>query len=82
MNEQARIDRMMELRSELFDLANSFAGEETGTAATILHEACNNILRAKSWLEGDLTVFDYASCTLSPNDVANLAISTPRVKTP
>ena len=39
--------RAMEIRAELFDLANSFAGERTGIIAVQLHGACNEILRAK-----------------------------------
>lgn len=42
-----RIERAMELRKELFDLANSFAGDETGHVAVLLHGACNHILWAK-----------------------------------
>lgn len=41
----------MELRNELFDIANSYAGDETGSAAVSLHNACNAILRAKNYLE-------------------------------
>ena len=45
------IARAMELRDELFTLANTFAGEETGDVAIRLHEACNYILRAKLLFE-------------------------------
>ena len=41
-----RIKRAMELRSELFDIANSFSGKKTGYIAVILHQACNKILEA------------------------------------
>lgn len=47
---QAKIDRAMELRSELFEIANSFAGDETGDVAVMLHESCNCIFRAKEVL--------------------------------
>ena len=47
MNKQQTIDRALEIRQELFDLANSLAGEETGKSAVQLHEACNCILRAR-----------------------------------
>jgi hypothetical protein len=46
-----QINRAMELRKELFDIANSFAGDETGDIAIMLHESCNWILRAKQTLE-------------------------------
>ena len=43
---QKNMKRAQELYSELFDIANSFAGDETGSIAVNLHEACNSILRA------------------------------------
>ena len=36
----------MEIRSRLFDIANAFSGDETGTVAVLLHGACNEILWA------------------------------------
>ena len=48
---QANMGEAMELRSRLFDLANSFAGAETGDVAVMLHQACNCILFAKQELE-------------------------------
>ena len=47
INEQKRtkVGRAMELRAELFDIANFLAGEETGRLAVELHQACNAILR-------------------------------------
>ena len=42
-----RIDRAMEIRDELFQLANSFAGDETGHVAMELHQSVNCISRAK-----------------------------------
>ncbi len=47
--QQKKIDNMkraMELRQELFSLANSFAGDETGHIAVLLHNSCNCILWA------------------------------------
>jgi hypothetical protein len=41
-----RARRVMELRSELFTLANTFAGAEAGYIAVLLHEACNKMLSA------------------------------------
>lgn len=48
---KAGIDRAMQLRLELFDIANSYAGDKTGHAAVMLHEACNFILRAEQALK-------------------------------
>ena len=45
------IARAMELRDELFTLANTFAGEETGNIAVMLHNSCNCILWAKEMFE-------------------------------
>lgn len=46
------MERAFELRSELFDLANKFALEGQGEAATHLHEAANCVLRANNVLNG------------------------------
>jgi len=46
-----RMKRALEIRKELFTIANSFGGNETGTIAIYLHEACNYILRANELLE-------------------------------
>ena len=46
-----RINRAMEIRKELFDIANSFAGDETGDVVVMLHESCNCILYANQMLE-------------------------------
>ena len=40
------IERAMELREELFKIANSFGGDTTGVVAVILHGACNSIVKA------------------------------------
>jgi len=64
MTEMQKVSRMMELREELFNLANSFAGNETGVAAVLLHESCNNILRAKKWLDRSLDEFDFENASL------------------
>lgn len=47
---QKPIDRALELRTELYNIANSYAGDETGDVAVMLHEACNCILRARNLL--------------------------------
>ena len=56
-----RIARAMELRNELFDIANSFAGEETGYVAVLLHGACNHILWAKQALPNKSSSFGAAA---------------------
>lgn len=45
------MEEAMKIRERLFTLANSFAGDETGHIACQLHEACNDILRAKKMLD-------------------------------
>lgn len=44
--EQQNIDRALELRIELFDIANAFAVSKHGNIAVMLHESCNYIIRA------------------------------------
>jgi len=46
-NKPLLIERALALRSELFDIANGLAGNETGSSAVMLHEACNCILEAE-----------------------------------
>ena len=46
-----KIERAREIYEELFDLANSCAGDETGHVAIKLHEACNSILEANDLLK-------------------------------
>ena len=43
------MNEAMQIRSRLFDIANSFGGNETGNIAVILHQACNRILDAKEY---------------------------------
>ena len=47
-----KLKRAFELRCELFDIANSLAGEKTGDAAVLLHKAANHILYANNVLNG------------------------------
>jgi hypothetical protein len=47
----AGVERAMELRKEIFDIANSYAGDETGDIAVMLHQSCNCILNARQMLE-------------------------------
>jgi len=47
----AGVERAMELRKEIFDIANSYAGDETGDIAVMLHQSCNCILSARQMLK-------------------------------
>lgn len=55
-----RIERALELREQLFHLANSFSGEdldeltgrETGEVAGFIHGACNQLLKAEQEYDG------------------------------
>lgn len=49
--EQTGIERALEIREELFDIANSYAGDRTGHVAMMLHQACNHILYAEDELK-------------------------------
>lgn len=51
MDAATRMMRVMEIHTELFDLANSFGGNETSHVASVLHEACNYIIRANKRFE-------------------------------
>lgn len=51
---EEKLKRMEELSHELFDMANSFAGDETGTVGVYLHEACNNVWKAMKVLNGEM----------------------------
>lgn len=53
-----KIAHLTKLRSEIYNLANSFAGNETGVIAGELHEAANRILRAIEMLEHGITQED------------------------
>jgi hypothetical protein len=71
------VTRAMELRDELFNIANSYAGDFTGDVAVLLHQACNKILFAHERVEAiiqnkraDMTIFspkrsteDHQTCT-------------------
>ena len=52
---EQKLQRMVELRSELFDLANEFALDDNGYVAGELHESCNAILRANKGLTEGVT---------------------------
>lgn len=50
-NDAELLQELTQIRSRLFDLANSQAGNERGNVAVLLHAGCNEILRAKQCLE-------------------------------
>ena len=47
MSKEERMKRLDEISTELFTMANSFAGNETGNIAAYLHESVNNIFSAQ-----------------------------------
>lgn len=50
-NNAELLKELTQIRSRLFDLANSQAGNDRGNAAVLLHASCNEILRAKQCIE-------------------------------
>lgn len=48
-----KLQRLKEISQELHDIANSYAGEETGTEATLLHLASGNIKNVINSLNGE-----------------------------
>lgn len=57
---EATENRLDAIRHEVFDLANSLAGEETGTIAGELHQACNYMSNALRMMKEGITAFDTA----------------------
>ena len=53
MTEKQRkaVEEITEIKARVFDLANSFAGNDTGNAATYLHQSCNKMIEAIQCLE-------------------------------
>jgi hypothetical protein len=49
-----RLARIKEIRDELFDMANSFAGDKTGTVAVELHSVCNKMGRDIQMIENGI----------------------------
>jgi hypothetical protein len=47
-----KLDRLKEISQELHDIANSYAGDETGLEATLLHLAGGNIQTVTDSLDG------------------------------
>ena len=43
---KTRKEKIKKMRMDLFNIANSFAGDETGHVAVTLHQACNEMLYA------------------------------------
>ena len=52
MSKEDRMKRLDELSTELFIMANSFAGNETGNIAVYLHESVNSISSAQKIFTG------------------------------
>lgn len=53
-----RIERLKKIVDELHDIANSFAGDKTGTAAATLHGATGRIMNGIRMLETGITLED------------------------
>lgn len=51
MKEEDKVEILLVIREILFNMANSYAGNETGHIAVMLHESCNWILRATEQLK-------------------------------
>ena len=51
MLKEDKIEILLVIREMLFNMANSYAGDETSHIAVMLHESCNWILRATNRLE-------------------------------
>ena len=41
----------LNIRNRLYEIANLFAGEETGSVAVMLHGACNHVVYASQMYE-------------------------------
>jgi hypothetical protein len=57
-DKQARIKRLKDISDELFNLANSFGGDETGIAAVEIHRSENLLNNAIRMLESGITLED------------------------
>lgn len=53
-----RLDRLKEIRSELFDIANSYGGDVTGCVAGNLHNASNRVSQCIRMLETGISPED------------------------
>ena len=54
MTKEERMKRLDVIVDELFIMANSFAGDETGSVATYLHESVNSIWSAQKIFKGEI----------------------------
>lgn len=50
-NPRASVSHLNKLRNDLFDAANSWAGDDQGNAAVHLHQAANSVLKALRCIE-------------------------------
>jgi len=66
MNYKCQIARLNEIRSELFNMANSVAGNDKGNAACLLHASCNEIMNAIKCMERGNPVSDPIPARLWP----------------
>ena len=55
-----RIEKLNEIHHELFELANSYAGDTTGTVAGNLHNAADRVADCIRMLEEGITTEDSA----------------------
>ena len=53
-----RPERLDAIRKELYDIANSYAGDVTGDIAVAIHAACNKLARATVMLKEGVTPED------------------------
>ncbi len=53
MSKEDRIKSLDKIATELHIIANSFAGDETGTVAVYLHNSANNIRHAQNVFNGE-----------------------------
>ena len=53
MSPEQRIEKLDKMSTEIFIIANSFAGNETGSVAVCLHETVNSILLAQKIFKGE-----------------------------
>jgi len=52
MSKQDRMKEVDEISNRVFNIANSFAGDETGNVAMMLHGSCNKMFRAQKVYNG------------------------------
>ena len=58
MDTKSRPERLEAIRDELFEIANSYAGDKTGNVAVELHSASHRITNAMRMLTDGITLDD------------------------